>query len=147
MRRAVIIAAVILLGGCTRFSQPCAEQPAPGGLGAELLRLGQWFLWIGAGAAVVGLAARAAFTVASLASVGAWLAGIPIIGPVIKGVAAFVASLGALAFVVGCASIWLADNLWAFWLSVGTAGMVVAWVHRRDIRRGLGIGTAGKGAA
>lgn len=142
IRLALICAALAALGGCLRFSQSGAEQPAPGGLGAELATLGTWFLWIGAGATVVGLAGRAAFTVATLAPVGAALSRIPIIGGIVQAACAFVASIGALAFAVGCASIWLADNLWAFWLSCLAAALAVAWVHRRSIRRWLGIRAA-----
>jgi uncharacterized membrane protein len=139
MRMIAIGIIALLIGGCMRFSGCGSEQPPAGGLGADLAHLGVILLWVGAGSIVVGLAARTAFTVARFAPVGAALARIPILGSILQSTAAFIASIGAFAFVTGCAVRWLADNLWAFWATLVCAALAVAWVHRRDIRRWLGI--------
>lgn len=140
MIRIVLFASAALLGGCARFSQPGAEHTSSGGLGADLEHLGRILLWVGAGTFVVGMAARIAFTVSRFAAAGALIARIPFVGPLLQSAAAFIASFGALAFATGCAVRWLADNLWAFWLSLICSALAVAWVHRRDIRRWLGFG-------
>lgn len=132
MIRLVLITlfAGLALAGCDcRFSQSGSEQPTTGGLGADLVILGRALLWIGAGAVVVGLASR-------FAILGAGLIGrIPVVGPILTGSATFIASIGALAFVTGCAVRWLADNLWVFWATIGATAVAWALLHRNDLRR------------
>ena len=125
--------AILALGGC---GDPRSVAPtAPGGVGAHLITLGDWFLWIGAASLGLAVASRIVLGIASLAGgpLGAIAGFIP---------SGILFSTGVTGIAIGSSFIWLGNNPWMLGLAIGIAVVAFGWHHRDDIRRWLGLGPA-----
>ena len=106
--------------------EPPPDIPA---LVGQLQSIGQILLWSGAGILALGVGIR--------------IAGIlGILGPIaiVSRLVPFLPGIGIANLAIGCAMVWLSDNLWVLGVSFALTALALGFHYRSHIRRWLVAG-------
>jgi hypothetical protein len=137
MRRLFELVIVLLIShivfSCSVSSgvRPPPVEPPPDipVLVGQLQSIGQILLWSGAGILALGVGIR--------------IAGIlGILGPIaiVSRLVPFLPGIGIANLALGCAMVWLSDNLWVLGVSFALTALALGFHYRRHIRRWLVAG-------